>query len=131
MEEAGRPGVAYGVSGNLLKLVYTPQTQAMIGTKTEDGMKVEVHSIGPPDGVMARVWLEEPDDFYLVRECIGGFDMGGPWTREHRNLEELNKYLALFGLKHLPTKENMDYFNIAVVEPVDPPNPYEDEDETS
>lgn len=117
-QDAGREGVKYETGNNLLKLLYPPQTQAMIGKKTEEGMEVEVHRIGPPDGVMATIWLEEEDDFFIDRECIGGFDRGGPWTREHRNLEQLNEYLALFGLKHTPGDEGM--FDISLVEPVDP-----------
>ena len=119
MQEAGRKGVTYEIGGgNLLRLYYTPLTQAVIVQKTAEGAKMQVHPIGPPGNLMARIWIEEPDDFYLDRECIGGFDRGGPWVREHRDLEELNEYLALFGLKHTP--DASDTFHLSVIEPVNP-----------
>jgi len=117
-EKAPRAKVEYEANGNLLRLFYAPQTQVAIGQKVGDVMRVQVHHIGPPDGVMARVWLEDEDGFNLDRECIGGFDAGGPWVREHRGLVRLNEYLALFGLKHEPGGDG--YFHLTNVEPVDP-----------
>jgi hypothetical protein len=121
---AGRPGVEYELDdvGEALRLYYKPLTQAVIMQKLESGgAQVMVHSIGPPDNVMARVWLDgdkdEGDDFFLDRECIGNFDSGGPWVKEHRNLEQLNEYLVLFGLKASLGKVGLE---IEVVEPVDP-----------
>jgi hypothetical protein len=123
-EKAPREGVEYEANGNLLKLFYAPQTQVAIGQKAGDEMHVKVHHIGPSDGVMARVWLEDEDGFDLDRECIGGFDAGGPWVREHRDLERLNKYLELFGLKHEPGDDG--YFHLSNVEPVEPGNEEEE-----
>lgn len=121
-QKAGRNHVEYEISdsGGLLKLYYIPQTLVAIGQKMDDQMKVEVHHIGPPDGVMARIWLEGnwSEGFFLDRECIGGFDQGGPWVKENRNMGQLNEYLSLFGLRQ--NKDNYLGFDISIVEPVEP-----------
>lgn len=112
MQDAGRKGVQYEVRGEHMSLTYAPRTQAMIGQKVDGRLQMQTHQIGPPDGVMSRIWVAdytiETDDheevydsleFGLDRECVPVLDNGGPWIREHRNLEELNEYLSLFGLK--------------------------------
>jgi hypothetical protein len=120
-QSAGREGVLYEIveyaKVPLLKLYYQPCTQAVIMQKTAEGAKVEVHPLGPDDHVMARIYCNNKNEFYLDRECIGGFDKGGPWVREYRTLKELNKYLAIFGLRNSKTTE----FSIVILnKPVDP-----------
>jgi hypothetical protein len=112
-QDAGREGVQYEVAGEILRLYYPPRTQVVIGQKQADGkMAAKATPIGPPDGVMARICVVDYTietnereevcghfEFSLDRECVPVLDSGGPWIREHRNLEELNVYLSLFGLE--------------------------------
>lgn len=117
--KAGLANVFYEVSGDTLRLYYQPHTQIFLGTKTKDGIKVKSEPIGPPDGVMARIYesITPPDVYYLDRECIyPDFDGGGPWMREHRSFERLNAYLSMFGLK-LKKKGSWD---LSIVKPVSP-----------
>lgn len=122
-ENAGRPGVQYELDRTAMRLYYAPQTQAVIGQKTQEGMKMEVHTIGPPDGVMARIALvqdaEGAPEFYLDRECVPVLDEGGPWIRESRNLGELNHYLCLFGLEAEVADGSIKLRNIEPKEPQD------------
>lgn len=118
-QDAGREGVQYQIGCDWLRLYYKPMTQAAIGQKQADGqMVVQMHPIGPPDGCMARIYLRsfDPIEFSLDRECVPVLDRGGPWVRETRDLEALNEYLSLFGLKMKePHKDDDDL----VVELVD------------
>ena len=139
-QNAGREGVQYEITDGRqgLSLYYPPQTQAAIGQKGDDGqVKMTLHAIGPPDGCMARIWLdhfsidtdehEEVRDvfeFRLDRECVPVLDQGGPWTRETRDLEQLNKYLSLFGLKVSMVEGEAGDFGIEV-EVIKPKEPQE------
>jgi hypothetical protein len=139
-QDAGREGVQYEVTGSKqgLRLYYPPQTQAAIGRKGEDGqMAMELHPIGPPDGCMAKIWLDhfsiDTDDheevrdvfeFGLDRECVPVLDQGGPWVRESRDLEQLNKYLSLFGIKVSMVEDEEEGFCIEV-ETMEPKEPHE------
>lgn len=129
-QDAGRDGVQYELSGpDRLRLYYAPQTQAVIGQKQADGrMVAKVHAIGPPDNCMARIWVADYDlvggerhenfEFGLDRECVPVLDRSGPWIRERRDLEELNVYLSLFGLKVIMNEEGR--IEVEVVDPKEP-----------
>lgn len=110
-QDAGREGVQYEVSGELMRLFYAPQTQAVIGQKVDGQVQMKVHAIGPPDGCLSKISIREYDplEFFLDRECVPVLDHGDPWIREHRDLEQLNEYLSLFGLEVSIYEEDDNY----------------------
>ncbi len=117
-QKAGREKVEYEITEDLMVLFYEPQTTVVIGKKNTDGTtETQYHKVGPKDGIMSRIWLEDDGDFYLDRECFWGFDRGGPWVREHRDIDELNEYLSIFGLRQNPSAKA---FDISLVDPVNP-----------
>jgi len=121
--EAGREGVRFDLFKNRMHLYYKPHTQMVLLQKSDGELKSTVKTIGPPDGVMAKIWVSDYGDsdelmFSLDRECVPVFDSGGPWVRERRSLEELNEYLRIFGLVVSGVVE--DQIDVKVVEPVEP-----------
>lgn len=119
-QKAGREKVEYEIINDLMVLFYEPQTTVVIGKKNANGTtEIQYHKVGPEDGIMSRIWLEDDNasSFYLDRECIWGFDKGGPWVREYRNIDELNEYLSIFGLKQNPSAK---VFDISLVDQVNP-----------
>lgn len=115
---AGRERVEYEIRNDLMVLFYEPQTTVVISKRNADGTtETQYHRVGPEDGIMSRIRLESDGEFYLDRECIWGFDKGGPWVREYRDVDRLNKYLSIFGLKQNPSAK---VFDISLVDPVNP-----------
>lgn len=121
MNAAGRKGVNYHLRADRLYL-YGPSTvRALIGRRHDDGtveMREEV--ISPPDDKIATV-TDGEDGYYVDRQCIPGYDVGGPWWRGNMDLDELEEWLSIYGLKpHPRSLEDGGFIDIEVIKPKEP-----------
>jgi hypothetical protein len=100
MQKAGREGVLFEADKHTLRIFGPSTCQALIGQKKPGGeMETRVETIPNPGDRIMTVHPHEDELWHVNRQCIPGYDEGGPWWRGTVDLSELDELLHLYGVK--------------------------------